>query len=115
MATINVTQAGIRIGFTTGEKIVGLVRDIEVPLAHVRSVQLAPDGLGAVRGVRAPGLGLPGRKLGTWRGRFGKTLVDVRRDQPAVLIETPGSRFDRLLVGADDAQHYVDQLKPLLR
>ena len=62
-----------------------------------------------------PGSACRGGSWGTWRGRAGKTLVDVRRDQPAVLIETPESRFDRLLIGADDAQRYVDQLNALLR
>jgi hypothetical protein len=41
-------------------------------------------------------------------------LVDVRRGQPAVLIETPGSRFDRLLIGLDGAQRYVEELKAAL-
>jgi hypothetical protein len=43
------------------------------------------------------------RKIGTWRGRGAKTMVSVRKDQPAVRVELTGARFDVLLIGADDA------------
>jgi hypothetical protein len=58
----------------------------------------------ATQGLRAPGLGLPGlRKIGTWRGAGRRTLVSVRRGQPAVRVTLEGRRWDELLVGTDDA------------
>jgi hypothetical protein len=41
--------------------------------------------------------------MGTWRRRGEKSLVSVRRGQPAVRIRLEGARYDTLLVGADDA------------
>jgi len=112
MTTITVTPDSLRIRLTRFEKVAGLLRDLEVPLSAVRSAEVGPDGLAAARGIRAPGLGLPGiRKIGTWRGRGQKTLVSVRRGQPALLVRLSGARFDRVLVGSDRAQEYVDRLQ----
>jgi hypothetical protein len=104
MATLTTTPHSLRVSLSRSEKLLGLLRDLEVPLSAVRAVEVVPDGLAAARGVRAPGLGLPGvRKVGTWRGRDGRTLVSVRRGQPGVRISLAGQRVDTVLVGVDDA------------
>ncbi|MGY1824668.1 hypothetical protein [Geodermatophilus sp. SYSU D00079] len=104
MATVTTTPHTLRITLTRGEKLLGLLRDLEVPRDAVASVEAVPDGLSALRGLRAPGLGLPGvRAIGTWRRRGEKSLVSVRRGQPAVRLRLTGQRFDTVLVGADDA------------
>ena len=111
MTTINLTGDRIRIEFRLWEKVAGLVRDQDIPVSAVRSATVAPDGLAAARGLRAPGLGLPGlRLIGTWRRIGEKSLVSVRRGQPAVLLELEGVRFDRVLVTCPHAQEYVDRL-----
>ena len=103
MATIEMTPPTLRVSLTRGEKVLGVLRNLEVPLSAVRSVTVVPDGLAAARGLRAPGLGLPGRrKIGTWRRGGHRSLVSVRRG-PAVRLELTGQRFDTVLVSADDA------------
>ena len=106
------TDDHLEIRFTPLERVLGLLRDVRVPLSSVRTVEVVADGVGAVRGLRAPGLSLPGvRHLGTWRGRDGKTLVAVRRGQAAVRIGLDGERWSALLLGTDDA----DQLAGAVR
>jgi alpha-beta hydrolase superfamily lysophospholipase len=90
-------------------KIAGMLRGTVVPLNSVRGVRVVPDGLVALRElglVRAPGLALPTRSaVGTWRGARGRTLVDVRRGAPAVLVDLEqgdGQRWRRLLVTVED-------------
>jgi hypothetical protein len=103
MATIHTTPGTLRVSLTRAERVLGLLRDLEVPLDAVRSVDVVPDGLAAARGLRAPGLGLPGRrKIGTWRRWGSRTLVSVGRG-PAVRLVLSGRRVDTVLVGADDA------------
>jgi hypothetical protein len=41
-----------------------------------------------------------------------RTLVSVRRDQPAVRVELTGQRFTSLLIGADDAARLAAELTP---
>ncbi len=102
MATIETTPGTLRITLTRAEKVLGLLRDLEVPLDSVRSAEVVPDGLAALRGLRAPGLGLPARRIGTWRRRGSRTLVSVRRG-PAVRLELSGQRFDTVVVTVPDA------------
>ena len=101
MARLTLTDDHVQLRFTTAEKILGLVRDHDFPRTAVQSARVEQDGLRATQGVRAPGLGLPGRrKVGTWRGK-GRTLVSVRRNEPAVVVELRDQHVDRLVVGVD--------------
>lgn len=115
MATITSTPTNLRVTFSTYEKVAGLLRDISVPRASVVSATVEPDGIRAAKGLRAPGLGVPGRrKIGTWRRRADvgtvRTAVCVRAGQPAVRIELRGTSWDQLLVGHDDADRVVVDL-----
>lgn len=111
MATLTVAGDVLQVRFTTFEKVLGAVRDHAYPLSAVTSAHVEDDGLAAARGMRAPGLGVPGRrKVGTWRGR-GRTLVSVRRGQPAVVVDLADKRFARLVIGTADAAAVASQLK----
>lgn len=111
MTTLHVEGNDLALRFTTFEKIAGLVRDTRVPLGSVRSVELVEDGLAAAKGLRAPGLGLPGyRKLGTWRTFGAKSLVSVRRALPTIRITLDGERYSTLLVSMPDAAAVAERL-----
>jgi hypothetical protein len=113
MTHVTITPTTVVVRFTRGEKIAGLIADQAVDRRHITSVTVVPDGLAATRGLRAPGLGLPGvRKIGTWRGRGQRTLVSVRRGEPALAIDLSGGRYTRLLLGSPDAQAWADALAP---
>jgi hypothetical protein len=113
MATVQLTPTTLTVRFTAAEKIAGLVRDVELPLAAVRSAELVPEPLAGIGGLRAPGLALPGlRKIGTWRRPGERTLVSVRKGQPAVRVRLDGARYDALLLGADDAAALARSLAP---
>jgi hypothetical protein len=113
MATLQLTPSTLSVRLTRDEKIAGLLRDVEVPLSSVRGAEVVPEPLAGMRGLHAPGLALPGvRKVGTWRRRGERTLVCVRRGQPAVRVRLDGQRYDTLLVGADDAVAVATALTP---
>lgn len=110
MASLQLTSTSLTVALTRAEKIAGLLRDVTVPLSAVRSVETVADGVAAVRGIRAPGLGLPRRKVGTWRRPGERLLVCVRRGEPALEIRLDGQRYDTLLVAADDAATTAEEL-----
>jgi len=113
MATLQLTPSTLSLHLTRGEKIAGLLRDLDVPRSAVVDADLVAEPLTDVRGLRAPGLALPRRrKIGTWRRRGERTLVSVRRGQPAVRVRLTGQRFDALLIGADDAASLAADLAP---
>jgi hypothetical protein len=113
MATLQLTPSTLAVRLTPGERIAGLLRNVEVPLAAVRSAEVVTEPLTDLRGLRAPGLALPGiRKVGTWRRPGERTMVCVRRGQPAVRVRLEGQRYDTLLVGTDDAAATAAALSP---
>lgn len=114
MATIDITPEILTVRFTLGERIGGIISDITMPRSAVASVDVEPDGVRAVSGLRAPGLALPGRrKVGTWRGlgdQPRRTAVSVRGGEPAVRITLRGEKWDQLLIGAADAEAVAARL-----
>jgi len=102
MTTAQVHDTTLTVSFSAAEKLAGLLRDQHIPLAAIRAVEVVPDGLEAARGLRAPGLALPGRrKIGTWRSRSGTSLVAVHGHRPAVRLTVDGQRYASLLITVD--------------
>ncbi|ADU10616.1 hypothetical protein ML5_5143 [Micromonospora sp. L5] len=113
MATVDLTPDRIDVRLTTAEKVWALRGDLSFPRSAVSAAVVVPDGARATRGIRAPGLGVPGtRNVGTWRGRAGKEFVSVRGGQPAVRITLTGQAYDSLLIGADDADALAAAVLP---
>jgi len=104
MATAYVSDDSLKVRFTLWEKVFGLVHDAEFPLSSVEGATVEPDGYRAPRGLRAPGLAVPGQvKVGTWRGRSSKQLVAVRRGQPAVRVRLRGQAVTEVVIGTTAA------------
>jgi len=115
MATVQRNDSRLHVRFTVGEKIAGLVRNVDVPLSAVTGADVVSDPLTVTRGLRSglrsPGMALPGlRKIGTWRRPGEKTLLCVRHGQPAVRIHLTGQRYDTLIIGTDDATALAAEL-----
>jgi hypothetical protein len=112
MATVQIDADQLRIRFARAEKVLGVVRDVDLSLSKVGAIDVVADGLAAARGIRAPGYSWPWRrKLGTWRRRHHKALVDVRRGQPAVRLRLRGHSYDEVLLGTDDAESLAAALR----
>lgn len=105
MSTTRLTADAVEITLSRREKIGALHGDVRIPRSAIRRADVVPDGLAAVRGLRAPGLAIPGVvKLGTWRGRRGaKRFVAVRRSVPALRLDLVGDRYDTVVVSTPDA------------
>ena len=110
MPTTRLTGDALEIRLRPWERLAGLLADLRVPLSAVREVDVLDDALTAPRGVRAPGLAVPGVRYGTWRGR-GRQWVAVRRGVPALRLELDGQRYDSVAVSAPDARALAAQLR----
>jgi hypothetical protein len=87
------------------EKAEGAHGDIRVPLSAVTAVRSVDDPWPELRGIRAPGTGLPNViAVGTRRGGFGKDFAAVHGKGPAVVVELEGADYSRLIVTTPDAQ-----------
>ena len=86
------------------EKAEGMHGEIRLPLSAVTAVRSVDDPWPELRGIRAPGTGVPNViAVGTRRGGFGKDFAAVHGKGPAVVVELEGAEYGRLVVTADDA------------
>ena len=112
MSAVSLTSQELVIELTTAEKVAALHGGIRIPLSAITDVEVVPDALGAVRGVRAPGLALPGRvKIGTWRSREGAEFVVARRGQVGVRLTLTGHELASILLGDEDAEEVAERLR----
>jgi hypothetical protein len=112
MATISTSGDMLTVRLTRREKVAAARGDLRVPLSAVRHVHVLPDALAAARGVRAPGLAIPGRsKVGVWRGRGRRDFVVARRGVPALCLELDGGRHDEIIVSCPNAEAIADEIR----
>lgn len=103
MAQVEIDDKTITVRLTGLERLWALRTQVTADRSTVRTARTSDDVLSQVRGVRAPGLGIPGRiKVGTWRSRQGKDLVVARRGQPGVVVELAGATWCRFVIGCPD-------------
>lgn len=113
MARILVTDSTLEVRLTGLDGLWALRRGITVPLSSVRGATADPGAAAEPKGVRAPGLHLPGvAAVGTFHRGGDKTLYAVRSGRRTVVIElTPGpetSGFTRAVVEVADPRAAVD-------
>lgn len=110
MATLTVTDDTLHLRLTRGERLAALRGDLRVPLSAVTAVSVEAEA--RPRGLRAPGLAVPGRRrlIGTWRARGHRTLISTRRGEPVVRIVLTGAREDEVLVSSPDADRIAAEL-----
>ena len=112
MATIEIHEREVRVRLRPIERLFSFRGDVTFPREAVASVTVFERGLDAVRGIRAPGLGVPAlRAIGTWRRRGGKELVVAKRGQAAVRIELRHQPWAAVVIGADDAEAVAASLR----
>jgi hypothetical protein len=83
-----------------------------VRLAAVGAVRVSDDPWSELRGMRAPGTGLPRViALGTWRHSLGRDFVAVYGKRRAVVVDLAGERFAQLVVSRTDADRVADEIR----
>ncbi len=107
-----VTSAGtVTLALTRVERLEGFHGDINAPLASVTGVRAADDLWSELRGIRAPGTGIPKViAVCTCRGPFGKDFAAVHGRGPGVVVEFDGQEFQRWVVSVDDPGPVVAEL-----
>lgn len=119
MAQLVLTSSVLTVALSRAEKIAGLRGDVTIPLPQIRSVDVVADAFANMRGLRSPGLAVPGRaRIGTWRGGGRRAFVVARRGAPAVRVRTvgvgAGAAFDLLLVTTADAHADAQRIRDAL-
>lgn len=114
MATLKVARDELVIGLSPLEQLAAFRREVRVPLCELRSVTAEPDPWSALRGVRAPGTGIPGVVAYGVRRMTGTApdFAAVHGHGPAVRLECgAGARFSRLVVSVPDPEAAVREIR----
>lgn len=111
MASVVVEGDRVVVRLTPLERVLGLaVDEPSAPLSAVTRVRAARPVRREIRGLRAPGTGLPGVAwIGHWRGR-GHDFVAVYGSHAGVVVELDGAAYDRFVVSVDDPEAVVAAL-----
>ena len=111
MATVTCTEATVTLQLTRLERLEGLRGDIVAPVESVVAVRATDDLWAELRGIRAPGTGIPGVvAVCTCRGSFGRDFAAVHGRGPGVVVEFEGQPFQRWVVSADEPAAVVTAL-----
>ena len=98
MAVLSIDGGELNVELSGWEKIGS---DVSVPLSAVVSVERLGNARDGIRGIRAPGTGLPGViALGSWRKRGIVDFVAVSRNEAGYVVELEGEHFDRLVISS---------------
>jgi hypothetical protein len=113
MPTLDVEDGRVIARFPGRQAVMAMTRQVSVPVADIRSVQVIPDGWDLDLGWRVGGTGIPRRlSFGRFRVRGGpRTFAALYCGAPAVIIETTGGDWDRLAIAVDDPDAVAAQVR----
>jgi hypothetical protein len=110
MATLAIQGDELVLRLNPFERLAAMHGDVRIPLGVVREVSLESDPWCALRGIRAPGTGLPGViAYGVRRGTGGRPdFAAVLGRGAAVRVELADrAAYGRLLISVPDPQATV--------
>lgn len=108
MNTVTLTDRTLLVEPRGLDKLWSFTRRLEVPLEHVRGATVDTGAVRDRKGVRRPGLGLPGKWAGTWSLDGELAFWNVRGYGDVVVVELAEERFARLVLTVADPRATVD-------
>lgn len=113
MANLVVDDTHVHVILSPAERVAAFHGDLSIERTAIVSVRSTDQPFAELRGIRAPGTGIPRViAIGTWRSRHGKDFVAIRRGDPeAVVLELDGAGNARVVIGVPDATPILAQLR----
>lgn len=103
MPRIEIDRGDLVVRLSALEKVGALRGDVRVPRKAVRDVRVADRPWDELRGVRAPGMGIPRViMLGVTRGRGGRQFAAVYGNRPALVVDLQSGPLTRLILCVPD-------------
>jgi hypothetical protein len=112
VATFQVDGRDLCLRLSWVEKLEAAHGNVRVPLATIASVRAVANAWPELRGIRAPGTGIPGViSVCTRRGPFGKDFAAVHGKGSAVVVELEGAPFQRIIATMPDADNTAAMIR----
>ena len=106
---VQVGAGRLRIAAPTGLDRASLLAEVDIPVAHIVTVEVSERPGDAVKGWRE-GIGLPHLRMGTWRHDGVEDYVAIRTDIPGIIVTLVDEGYARLIVSAPDPQALADSI-----
>jgi len=113
MAILVIEGTEIRLKMSPLERLGALVSPPTARLDQVQSIQFIDElwSKDVLRGVRAPGTGLPYVVLiGVMRGRGYKDFCVIKRRKPGVIITFSSGKYERWIYALEGSRHAEEQI-----
>ena len=111
MAHIDITHDRLVVRLEGLRRLWGLNRGFNIPLEHVRGATLDSGIFREPKGLRAPGLHLPGYvAIGSFRRNEEWTFWEVKTADRAIVIELADERYSRLVLECSDPRSVVQAI-----
>jgi len=113
MAILVTDGTEIRLKMSPLERLGALVSPPTARLDQVQSIQFIDElwSKDVLRGVRAPGTGLPYMVLiGVMRGRGYKDFCVIKRRKPGVIITFSSGKYERWIYTLEGSRHAEEQI-----
>jgi len=115
MARLLIEEEDLHLSLGGWEQLGSLHADIRIPLRHITKVEVSENPWRILRGMRAPGTGIPGViMLGTMRRKRKKDFCAIYKRRPAVVVHLRDEAFERLIVTCDKTELMTLRIKESL-
>ena len=116
--TVTLTPDTLLIEPTGLDQMWSFTRRLTIPLAHVRGATVDPDAATEPKGLRHPGLAVPGKWAGTFT-KDGDTCfwnVSARRSghRRTIVVQLDQEKYQRLYLTVADPRGTVDAINAAL-
>ena len=102
MNTVTITNGRLVVEPQGLDRVWSFTRELDIPLEHVRGATFDPDASSEPKGIRAPGLALPGKWSGSFHLHGETSFWNVSAPSSTVEIELRDEHFARLYLTVDD-------------
>ena len=112
MASLLIEDQRLHLSLSGWEQLGSLHADIRIPFSHIVNVEISEKPWRTLRGIRAPGLGIPRIvMLGTMRRKRKKDFCAIYQNRIAVVVYLREETFERLIVTCEESEKVVRRLK----
>ena len=111
MPSIEMKPDALIVHLTASEKFWAFGGDVVIPWSQLRGAETVDQTFWRTLGLRAPGTGLPPFYVaGTYRWKGDRAFVSWSRKRPALQINLDGHRFNRVIIGIEDAEGWAERI-----
>lgn len=107
---IEVTRGMLVVEPVGIDQVLAVKRRIEVPIGKVRGATHDPGAAAEFKGLRAPGLALPGKWAGTFHRDNQRYFWNVGDAANTVVVQLAEAQYDRLYLSVEDPRAVVDMI-----